>query len=172
MGSYTRQGSNQSRDGWYYAQAPSGSWKLESTTEGMEMVSITRYPMSMTGKKLRARLGIEERIFADVSFRLKYKFRRIPKSRRLQFLIYRANADTGITLSYTEQINMRRWFDAHKVRCFPMTKDCECYSCYDAPARIRHHVTPISKGGSNKKNNIVPLCDGCHLKIHPTMGRP
>ena len=134
------------------------------------MVSITRYPMYMTGKRLRAKLGIEERLYAPKSWELQHKFRRIPLERRLEFLIYAANRDTGITLSFAEMWKVRNWFDSHKLVCFPMSKDCRCYCCSNL-ARVRHHVTPIIKGGRNKKNNLVPLCDGCHLKIHPEMGR-
>lgn len=152
--------------------APTASRLLKSTTEGMAMVSITRYPMHMTGKKLRKKLGmiVEERFFADHDFRLRHKFRRIPKAKRLNFLIRAAKRETGIRLSFAEMWIVRRRFDAHKHEWFPMSRDCECYCC-ENKARVRHHVTSIINGGKNKQNNIVPLCDRCHYAIHPDMGR-
>lgn len=29
-----------------------------------------------------------------------------------------------------------------------------------------HHITPKNKGGSNKKNNLVDICNDCHYDIH------
>lgn len=140
----------------------------ESGMAAQAEVVVTRYPASMTGKKLRAKLGIEERIFAKADFRLRAKFRRIGKETRLRYLIRRAEAETGIRLSWVELRQMRQAFDAFKLRKFPMSETCPCYVC-DGKASIRHHVTPLLKGGRNKQNNIVPLCNSCHEKVHPRM---
>ncbi len=29
-----------------------------------------------------------------------------------------------------------------------------------------HHIRGFAKGGSDRKNNLVPLCANCHYKIH------
>ena len=29
----------------------------------------------------------------------------------------------------------------------------------------KHHIVPVSKGGSNKKHNLLMLCPNCHSKI-------
>jgi len=51
-------------------------------------VEVTRYPMYMTGKLLRKRLGIpeHERVFADKSFKVCAKFKGIKQPKRLAFL--------------------------------------------------------------------------------------
>jgi 5-methylcytosine-specific restriction endonuclease McrA len=37
----------------------------------------------------------------------------------------------------------------------------ECFEC-GAPAAHQHHVVPRSLGGTK----TVPLCEGCHGKVH------
>lgn len=44
----------------------------------------------------------------------------------------------------------------------------KCRIC-GSPAYCMHHIKPLCKGGSNSKNNLVPVCEGCHRKIHPFM---
>lgn len=39
--------------------------------------------------------------------------------------------------------------------------DEPCFEC-GQPADVRHHVVPLSLGGSK----TVPLCIGCHKKAH------
>ena len=33
-----------------------------------------------------------------------------------------------------------------------------------------HHILPLSHGGSNEKENLMPLCKSCHSKISVEMG--
>lgn len=40
-----------------------------------------------------------------------------------------------------------------------------CIVCYQ-PANHPHHVIPKSAGGSDRFDNIVPLCYRCHADIH------
>lgn len=131
----------------------------------MAEIEIKRYPMNMTGAKLRRKLGIEPK-YPKESFKLRQKFRCVPKAERLTYLLNKMKG--GRDISFKEQWDKRKWFDRTKNRVFPMAKDCHCYVC-DGIARIRHHVRPISKGGRNKKNNIVPLCHDCHCLLHPKM---
>lgn len=43
--------------------------------------------------------------------------------------------------------------------------DGKCAYCSCAGKMTRQHVVPISKGGSNSIENIVPACLGCNLSI-------
>jgi 5-methylcytosine-specific restriction protein A len=38
------------------------------------------------------------------------------------------------------------------------------------PATVTHHLTPLSKGGSNRADNLVPLCEDCHGRLHGKHG--
>lgn len=41
-----------------------------------------------------------------------------------------------------------------------------CYAC-DVICRPEiHHIVPRAAGGSNEKNNTVPLCTACHNMVH------
>ena len=40
-----------------------------------------------------------------------------------------------------------------------------CILCY-ADANHPHHIVFTSAGGSDDKENIVPLCSGCHQSVH------
>lgn len=52
----------------------------------------------------------------------------------------------------------RKWVSSDgKVHCI----NCGCIG------HIRwHHVVPLGKGGNDMIDNIVPVCDRCHLAIH------
>ena len=41
-----------------------------------------------------------------------------------------------------------------------------CFNCNSSPV-IRHHIIALKNGGDNRKKNIIPLCDGCHNRVHP-----
>lgn len=57
-----------------------------------------------------------------------------------------------------------RWeFRKLKERLCPLKK-AKCFTC-GAKAEHRHHILPISRGGKNTKNNLVPLCIVCHNKL-------
>lgn len=142
--------------------------------ESIEGISIQRFPASMTGKKLRKKLGIEENVYAKKTFKIKAKFRSIPVGARLKFLRNAEAKDYGIRLSIAELVAMRRGFDLHKIKHLGIAKGTKCWCCCNNLAVLRHHVQPLSKGGRNKANNIVPLCNDCHILVHPHMqrGRP
>jgi 5-methylcytosine-specific restriction endonuclease McrA len=133
-------------------------------------IPVRKFPMSMTGAKLRKSMGLEANIYADHDWRLPSKFSRIPKAARLEYLITESLKETGVSLSADECRQMRQGFEHRKHSLFPMSRTCPCYSC-EGTARVRHHVVPISGGGRNKRNNVVPICDGCHALIHPNMSR-
>ena len=132
-------------------------------------VEVRRFPASMTGAKLRNQMGLEEpAVFAEKTFKLKAIFKSVRKEHRLAFLQKAAAKDYGIKLSFKELAAMRRGFDLHKAGHLGLSESAKCYCC-DGSATLRHHVQPLLKGGRNKANNIVPLCDPCHRLIHPHM---
>ena len=46
------------------------------------------------------------------------------------------------------------------------TKNRICVNCGSAENIIFHHVVPLCVGGTNRYENIVPLCASCHQKAH------
>jgi predicted HNH restriction endonuclease len=45
-----------------------------------------------------------------------------------------------------------------------------CAAC-DAQATCVHHILSLSAGGTNRADNLIPLCDTCHRYVHPFMQR-
>ena len=45
-------------------------------------------------------------------------------------------------------------------------KDNECYCCGATEDLEFHHILAISKGGTNRIKNIVPICYNCHMLVH------
>lgn len=39
-----------------------------------------------------------------------------------------------------------------------------CNLCRQRPAQEMHHIIPVKSGGSDKRENLIPLCKGCHRK--------
>ena len=140
-----------------------------------EIINVQVFPMSMTGKKLRKVLGIPSkkdlRLYGEKSWRVCAKFRGIKRRNRLTFL--RKMAKTGDPISLSEIKKNRNGFNQNKIHHLPMNETCPCYACPDPEnirtATVRHHVVLLSKGGRNKRNNIVPLCNECHVQLHPHM---
>lgn len=124
---------------------------------------MVRYSPSLTQKVVRKRLGVTSVPRRGRGFKLASRFRAIPPERRMQFL--RRKAVPHWTLSFAEMRQMRRSFDARKTASLPLSTTTRCYVC-SLQATLRHHVLPISAGGRNKRNNIVPLCADCHRKVH------
>ena len=44
-----------------------------------------------------------------------------------------------------------------------------CKICEVNNASCGHHIIFVKNGGSNGKNNRLPICNNCHKKIHPWM---
>ncbi len=38
------------------------------------------------------------------------------------------------------------------------------------PAKIVHHIKPLSEGGSNDEENLMALCKSCHSHLHAKQG--
>lgn len=152
---------------------------MNADTYTEDGVSVTRYPLSMTGRKLRRALGLTGRVYAEKSFRVCAKFKGIKRDKRLAFLRKMAAKKLEF-VTFAEMWAKRGQFNSHnshklhklhKLHSFPMAELMFCYCCIKNKADIRHHVIPLSQGGRNKRNNIVPLCNTCHCKVHPHMHR-
>lgn len=38
-------------------------------------------------------------------------------------------------------------------------------------ATITHHIVPLSEGGSNRADNLLPVCKDCHDRLHSARGQ-
>ena len=143
----------------------------ETRPTQIDGIQIVRYPMSMTGDKLKKQLGISlDRIYRKNQFKVKHTFKTIKRENRLKFLlneICKAKRENG-EISFLRLNQMRNGFNSHKISQLAMTENTKCYICTEK-AVLRHHVVPLFYGGRNKRNNIVPLCNECHCKLHPHM---
>ena len=62
--------------------------------------------------------------------------------------------------------NTRKEFERMKPSIMK-AKDCtKCVNCGSDENIQLHHVVPLVLGGTNNIDNIVPLCEDCHSKIH------
>ena len=102
-----------------------------------------------------------------VPYRILHKYKVIAKEKRLSFLISESERSNPIPAVSGLRV-MRSSFNRMRGWRF-VIKGQSCYCC-ESQAQVRHHVTPLSKGGRNKDNNIVPLCRRCHEKVHPWLG--
>lgn len=41
-----------------------------------------------------------------------------------------------------------------------------CQKCRYTGNIELHHIIPVSRGGSNKDDNLILLCEKCHAEIH------
>jgi len=62
---------------------------------------------------------------------------------------------------YPENWNKLRWaiFKEYDFIC----QKCGRYKKGDLHL---HHKTPLGLGGTNHKDNLIPLCSKCHMKEH------
>lgn len=43
----------------------------------------------------------------------------------------------------------------------------QCCNCGRSELELHaHHIVPLSKGGTNNKDNLITVCRGCHMAIH------
>jgi hypothetical protein len=125
----------------------------------------TAYQEIAEGEPIMRKANSGRKLGVSKIYTIRHKFQVIPKKDRLAYLIRKSQNSswTGVDRSYI--VTMRTSFNRMRSWRFPIA-GMECYCC-DRPARIRHHVTPLNRGGRNKNNNIVPLCHGCHAEVHP-----
>jgi hypothetical protein len=62
---------------------------------------------------------------------------------------------------------VRKIFDRDKWYLLNIP-DEQCATC-ERKARVRHHIIPLGRGGTNSPLNLILICDHCHVLIHPWM---
>jgi 5-methylcytosine-specific restriction endonuclease McrA len=46
-----------------------------------------------------------------------------------------------------------------------------CQKCGARNIKLHaHHIVPVSQGGSNEFQNLITLCENCHINEHPLWG--
>lgn len=69
-----------------------------------------------------------------------------------------------ITIEDTSEENLKA-----KRECFDKLEKRslgdKCFVC-SKPSEVRHHIILLKNGGENEGDNLVPLCNYCHGKIH------
>lgn len=41
-----------------------------------------------------------------------------------------------------------------------------CWACDEQEPEHWHHIVPLARGGDNRRENLVPLCQPCHDAVH------
>lgn len=44
-----------------------------------------------------------------------------------------------------------------------------CEACLSTTPKMTHHLTPVSKGGTEEETNYKALCFDCHDAVHPEL---
>lgn len=57
-----------------------------------------------------------------------------------------------------------RKFRARFLNNHPLCEQCRLNGRYTPSTEI-HHIKPLSEGGTNDENNLMPLCKSCHSRI-------
>jgi len=66
---------------------------------------------------------------------------------------------------------------AHAIRQTVLEKhnyQCKCCGKKEGEGGERlqlHHVKPVSLGGWSDKDNLIPLCQACHTRVHKEWAR-
>lgn len=65
-----------------------------------------------------------------------------------------------------DDLGKRRYeFDCMRQK-LPELVGTRCAKCGSDEYIEYHHIKPLSRGGTNKLSNIIPLCSQCHSKVH------
>jgi 5-methylcytosine-specific restriction endonuclease McrA len=89
-------------------------------------------------------------------------WKQIKKKDKLEWL--RSHSSAGKYAGVYQADFARREFVEYRKR-LPDIHTRECYVC-DYIADEYHHIVYLSNGGVNTPRNIIPLCQGCHKKVH------
>jgi len=103
---------------------------------------------------------------------LKWIFKRIPKNQCELHLEYN-NFDIQKIINPKIQGNQYQQglqYGFENIKSYIRNRDnYTCQICKKKIANIRnevHHIIPKSKGGSNRPDNLILLCQDCHKKVH------
>jgi len=86
----------------------------------------------------------------------------VPEHRYLQVLLTEKTAASRVPLAQSEPV--RHEYDRTKVCLLPLD-GAECFLCRNLACH-RHHVRPISRGGTNEIDNLVALCSSCYKRVN------
>jgi hypothetical protein len=85
------------------------------------------------------------------------KYSSIDKQYYIQLSVF--IRESGYPSNWSELSNRIRERDEYR---------CKYCSSSDRILHV-HHIIPLSKGGSNSFNNLITLCEKCHIAKHPHM---
>lgn len=61
-----------------------------------------------------------------------------------------------------------------KARMWALKRQPLCVLCKAegrlTAATVTHHIKPLAEGGSNSADNLLPLCEACHERMHSKEG--
>ena len=63
-----------------------------------------------------------------------------------------------------------KWWDIRKEVFERDSGKCQVFKGWSKcgkPAKEVHHVTPLSRGGTTTKTNLISICKDCHDARHP-----
>lgn len=91
---------------------------------------------------------------------------------RIQQLIDISNGEWHMLPNKRTLQSLRRRFIISHVHNKKYPLASYCWACdYEKDSgeyfMVRHHIIPLSRGGSNRRVNIITVCSRCHATIHP-----
>lgn len=90
---------------------------------------------------------------------------KISQEGRLALLVDMANKFRG-RVGAKNLLRRRKQYEALKKQLSPPRKT-DCATKCGRHAELRHHIIPLSMGGSNRRKNLIAICGNCHAIIHP-----
>ena len=84
---------------------------------------------------------------------------------RLALLVDMANKFRG-RVGAKNLSRRRKQYEALKKQLSTPRKT-DCATKCGRRAELRHHIIPLSMGGSNRQKNLIAICATCHSVIHP-----
>lgn len=120
---------------------------------------IKAFNAEVRERELSEKKAKKKRKKDKIVFPIMMRLRAMSPAERLEFLKEEARIKPWEKAS-------KRYKRLRRVRFSLKSK--YCIVC-GAKANCTHHVKPLINGGTNKDNNLVPLCNACHEEIHPFM---
>ena len=120
----------------------------ENQPTGLRVVTIIKL-MDLTQRGIYRRLNVLEKIGLVIN----------------EYPIWKINPKKIKNLKIIKKGEGGLFFDIENKELIKCKKE-KCYFCGHNKVLDYHHIIPISKGGSNKKLNILVLCPNCHTLLH------